>query len=101
MPVSSIEDLARQAAQLHDAVDWWNGWVVRSLIVAAVAAVAIGYGRATTQRTSRLYPPLGINSAGRHGRTRRFRPCAKTNRAVVRSEPTGARIPAHTAAPTA
>ena len=41
MPVSSIEDLARQAAQLHDAVDWWNGWVVRSLIVAAVAAVAI------------------------------------------------------------
>jgi hypothetical protein len=41
MSVSSLEDLARQAAQLHDAVDWWNGWVVRSLIVAAVAAVAI------------------------------------------------------------
>jgi hypothetical protein len=41
MSVSSIEDLTRHAAQLHDAVDWWNDWVVRSLIAAAVAAVAV------------------------------------------------------------
>lgn len=41
MSVPSIEDLTRQAAQLHGAVDWWNDWVVRSLIVAAVAAVAV------------------------------------------------------------
>jgi hypothetical protein len=26
---------------LHDAVDWWNSWVVRSLVAAAVAAVAV------------------------------------------------------------
>lgn len=41
MPVWSIEDLTRKAAELHDSVDWWNDWVVRSLIAAALAAVAV------------------------------------------------------------
>ena len=41
MSVPSIEDLTRQAAQLHDTVNWWNDWVVRSLIAAALAAAAV------------------------------------------------------------
>jgi hypothetical protein len=39
--VSTIEDLTRQAAQLQDAVEEWNHWVVCALIAAAVAAVAV------------------------------------------------------------
>ena len=38
----TIESLAQQAAELRDAVDWWNGWMLTALLAAAAAGIAVG-----------------------------------------------------------